>query len=414
MANQVYANGREVSCKAATGKAVAAFPDVCMTPPQTPATPPGVPIPYPNNGMASDCTDGSKNVKISGKEVLLKDKSYFKKSTGDEAGCAPMKGVVTHKNMGKVYFNAWSMDVKFEGENVVRHFDLTTHNHASAPGGTPPWSYMDAANMSASDKCKEESAKTEKCMEEAVKKNTHQDKRRAHAKPGATKKSAVESDENVDWDALLKSDGGKGDFYNKTGANETFCEKCSDLVGCNLVPFDFGCCDGKTPHHVVPSHCFLKPGGRSEGEGDTYDHVKDYKHKKAPCICLDGQTKSDSDGGKLKEHGRVHEILDDLEQDRMPKTPKMGKTKQLTKKGELQWNREPGTWSFSDANDAGSDAVAQVTKCDKECLKKQSEAAHKNMDKTIGPETPLRADPFGTAEKGFVPAGAVPAIAAPT
>jgi hypothetical protein len=110
----------------------------------------------------------------------------------------------------------------------------------------------------------------------------------------------------------------------------------------------------------------------------------------------------------------VHEIIDEVEQSRMPKTPKMGKTKQLTKKGVPQWDREPGTWSFEDANDAGSDAVAQVTGCDKECLKKQSEAAHKNMDKNIGPATPLRADPFGTAPEGFVPAGAVPAVAAPT
>lgn len=138
MSNEVYANGREVSCKSGSGKSICAMPDVCMTPPQTPATPPGVPIPYPNTGMASDMTEGTKNVKISNKEVMLKDKSYFKKSTGDEAGSAPMKGVVTHKNMGKVYFNAWSMDVKFEGENVVRHLDITTHNHASPPGQTPP------------------------------------------------------------------------------------------------------------------------------------------------------------------------------------------------------------------------------------------------------------------------------------
>src|SRR5947208_7261243 len=120
----------EISCKAGQGKSICAFPDVCFTPPQTPATPPGVPIPYPNTGMDSDTTDGSKTVQISGQEVMLKNKSYFKKSTGDEAGCAPKKGVVTSKNMGKVYFNAWSMDVKFEGENVVRNLDITTHNHA--------------------------------------------------------------------------------------------------------------------------------------------------------------------------------------------------------------------------------------------------------------------------------------------
>jgi|CXWL01.1.fsa_nt_gi hypothetical protein len=155
MGNEVYANGREVSCKAAAGKSICAMPDVCMTPPQTPATPPGVPIPYPNTGMASDCTDGSKNVKVSGEEVLLKDKSYFKKSTGDEAGCAPMKSVITHKIQGKVYFNAWSMDVKFEGENVVRHLDLTTHNHASQIGATPPHPYLDSAAIVSPPECDE-------------------------------------------------------------------------------------------------------------------------------------------------------------------------------------------------------------------------------------------------------------------
>ena len=144
MSNEVYANTREVSCKKADGKSICAFPDVCMTPPQTPVTPPGVPIPYPNTGMASDTDGGSTTVKISGEQVMLKNKSNFKKSMGDEAGCAPLKGVVTHKNTGKVYFTMWSMDVKVEGENVVRMLDLTTHNHASQPGNSPPWPYTDA------------------------------------------------------------------------------------------------------------------------------------------------------------------------------------------------------------------------------------------------------------------------------
>lgn len=130
MSHGVFANGMEVACKASDGKSICAFPDVCFTPPQTPATPPGVPIPYPNTGLATDTTDGSSSVKISGKEVMLKNKSHFKKSTGDEAGCAPKKGVVTSKNTGAVYFNMWSMTVIVEGENVVRNLDITTHNHA--------------------------------------------------------------------------------------------------------------------------------------------------------------------------------------------------------------------------------------------------------------------------------------------
>jgi len=133
MSNQVFANNREVSCKQGNGKSICAFPDVCFTPPMTPATPPGVPIPYPNTGMDSDSTSGSTSVKISGQEIMLKNKSYFKQSTGDEAGSAPKKGVVTSVNKGKVYFTVWSMDVKVEGENVVRHLDMTTHNHNPSP-----------------------------------------------------------------------------------------------------------------------------------------------------------------------------------------------------------------------------------------------------------------------------------------
>jgi hypothetical protein len=93
--------------------------------------------------MASDCTNGSTTVQISGQEVMLKDKSYYKKSMGDEAGCAPKKGLLTSVNRGKVYFKSWSMDVKFEGENVDRFLDLTTNNHASEIGATPPFPDLD-------------------------------------------------------------------------------------------------------------------------------------------------------------------------------------------------------------------------------------------------------------------------------
>ncbi|WVV49321.1 DUF4150 domain-containing protein [Pseudomonas sp. NA13] len=112
--------------------------------------------------MAKDTTRGTRTVKITGKEVMLKDKSCFKTSTGDEAGNAPKKGVVTSKIKGKVYFIAWSMDVKFEGENVVRHLDLMTHNHASKPGNTPPWAYADAAATTPIERCKKEVARKNK------------------------------------------------------------------------------------------------------------------------------------------------------------------------------------------------------------------------------------------------------------
>jgi hypothetical protein len=86
MANDVFANGREISCRAGDGKSICAFPDVCFTPPQTAVTPPGVPVPYPNTGLAGDTTDGSRSVMISGKEVMLKNKSYFKKKYRRRSG----------------------------------------------------------------------------------------------------------------------------------------------------------------------------------------------------------------------------------------------------------------------------------------------------------------------------------------
>lgn len=152
MANNVFANGREISCKAGDGKTICEFPDVCFTPPENPATPPGVPIPYPNTAFSKDTSSGSKTVKISSKEVMLKNKSFFKTSTGDEAGCTAKKGVITSKIKGKAYFISWSMDVKIEGENVVRHLDMTTNNHASpVANGAAPMVHTDEIAESSED-----------------------------------------------------------------------------------------------------------------------------------------------------------------------------------------------------------------------------------------------------------------------
>jgi hypothetical protein len=266
MGNDVFANGREVSCKAADGKAICAFPDVCFTPPQTPATPPGVPIPYPNTGMATDATQGTKNVKISGKEVMLKNKSYFKKSTGDEAGSAPKKGVVTSTNTGKVYFNSWSMDVKFEKENVVRHMDLTTHNHNPPPGNSPPWLYQDSMAMGdASNPC-------------------------------ATTAQEVEDNCN---DKTYKDD--------QSGA-------CCEAKKCVLAPYGSQpeCCEPpkKTKHHVVPDHCFKAPGD----SGEYYKGIRDMSHGQGLCICVTGEDKNE----KRKQHARIHKKFDKIEDDHYP------------------------------------------------------------------------------------------------
>ena len=89
MANEVYVNNMEISCKAASGKSIAAFPDVCFTPPQAPPTPLGVPIPYPNTGLSKDTTKGTRTIRITRKEVmqeLLQDQLRRRAGAGAEEG----------------------------------------------------------------------------------------------------------------------------------------------------------------------------------------------------------------------------------------------------------------------------------------------------------------------------------------
>lgn len=147
MTNNVYANKNAVAAKAGQGKVIAAFPDVCMSPPAPPAGP--VPIPYPNTSFARDLKAGSKTVKVGGKPLALQDQSYYKSSPlGNEAATRSFgASVVTHQISGATYFAAWSMDVKVQGKNVCRHLDLTTSNHASQPGATPPNPNTEAMEM---------------------------------------------------------------------------------------------------------------------------------------------------------------------------------------------------------------------------------------------------------------------------
>lgn len=274
MSNQVYANNMEVSCKAAAGKSICAFPDVCFTPPTTPATPPGVPIPYPNTGMASDTTSGSTSVKISGNEVMLKNKSYFKKSMGDEAGCAPKKGVITSKNMGKVYFTKWSMDVKVEGENVVRNLDLTTHNHASDPGQTPPWPYADGASIAPDDKCKKEKKKMRKACapEKEWKKNCPTPPPQLPPPPpkGTPTYAAWQGDNMARLELF-------DDFSKAVKGNACLTARKCMLVSKSDSEDGKGCCPGQTGHHLL--------------EGASFEGVagwEAYSYQAAPTVCAEG------------------------------------------------------------------------------------------------------------------------------
>jgi hypothetical protein len=122
----VGVNMLSVVHKSSSGISIA-FPDVCKTP-APPAGP--IPIPYPNIAKSSDTAKGTKNVKCDGNPVCVKD-SNFSTSTGDEAGS--VGGVVSSKTKGKAEFILFSFDVKFEGKNVSRAFDLMLHNDKNTP-----------------------------------------------------------------------------------------------------------------------------------------------------------------------------------------------------------------------------------------------------------------------------------------
>jgi hypothetical protein len=104
-----------------------AFPDVCKTP-APPA--PFVPIPYPNIAKSSDAGQTASTVQCDGQPVCVKD-SNFMMSTGDEAGS--LLGIASNKIKGKAEFVNFSFDVKFEGKNVPRAFDLMLHNDKNTP-----------------------------------------------------------------------------------------------------------------------------------------------------------------------------------------------------------------------------------------------------------------------------------------
>ena len=320
------------------------------SPPTPPAGP--VPIPYPNTAMASDTDNGSKTVQIGGDEVMLKDQSTFKKSTGDEAATKSLgMGVVTAQIQGKAAFVAWSMDVKFEGQNVPRHLDLMGHNESSDPPNTPPWAYLDSMTGPEAAKCATLKKDVEEKCGKHVRNNTYSTGR-----------------------------------VNRAGAMKDMCkdEECQKASECMLVEYGGSgspnCCPGTTGHHLVPVHCFMPPGARKAG-GDPYGDWPNYDCDKAPTVCVEG-------GSKELEHGELHEKFDAAEDDHMD-------------------GGQAGSWSYSEARDEAAKSLKEVkSTCDEDCTRAQLDAYHGKAckDKNNLVNSALRADSTGQrTPKGFTP-----------
>lgn len=339
MANNVFANGREIACKKADGKSICAFPDVCFTPPdKVPPTPPGVPVPYPNTAFAKDTAKGSKKVRISGKEMMLKNKSHFKKSTGNEAGAAQKKGVVTSTNRGKVFFIMWSMDVKVEGENADRHLDSTTHNHASQGPNTPPWPFMDSMGLDA-DPCRTDRENESKACE--------------GYKPNP--EDGADACQEAGLSGRITRHAGTATKRSRAAS----AHDCVAARRCKLVSYDEekdgekGCCPAQTPDHVVPKSSFYE-GAVSDGV--LLSGWQKYNHRKAPCMCLEGANNTHGSHGVRHAH---HKAFSEVE------------------KGERQ--------SFlKEAAHCAASAKAVAPQCDEGCLLAQIKEGHRASGRLNG------------------------------
>lgn len=357
MGNDVFANGREISCKKADGKTICAFPDVCLTPPPNVLSPfgPGVPIPYPNTGLASDTANGSRSVKITGEEIILRNTSYYKTSYGDEAGCATpaKKGIITGTIKGKVYFTTWSMDVKFEGENVVRHLDLTTHNHKSEIGNEYiPWPHVDTMTVDMQKACQADIKKEKAACQEYS--------------PYSDPPNDVCSDSGLD-SSIVQVKTWAEDKSKKANSN-----KCIKARRCRLAPFNSkkdginGCCPSQTADHLVPKSSFYKTSVSAETKIKGWEN---YSLSAAPCICAEGGSNTQGSHGLRHTHHKIN-------------GPEKGTMVSLESQAEL--------------GAKGVTEVFLVSNCNEECIKNQLMEGHKDMRSKSDKDAKIKHSPSGT------------------
>lgn len=412
----VFANKLEVSCKAQANKVIAAFPDVCMTPPEAPPTPPGVPIPYPNFGLDGDTDKGTGSVKIGGKTVNQKNKSYFTKTTGDEAGCAAKKGVVSSKNTGKAYSQAFSMNVKAEGKNLTRFSDIQTDNHGSPPN-VPPWPKVGQPwVMQGGDPCAADKEKIQKACESEEGVAESCEKAGLHVSPGKRETDGFTHSSPADRSTPAVPKNKPKRAADKVRTNEELIEMadkaqkddCLAALACQLPEYGNGktCpCPGQTGHHVVPASSFFNKGrGEDPKPGELplvihtppdpkpagYSKPPPYDPHRAPVVCAEGCSNTTG------SHGMMHTEMKSFIMDKghsIENTP-------LNVQGEANPQKKTSL-TYKEQKDAAIAAIEKtfpLSKCEPACIAAQLDDYHVN---TLGAsdDTPLRADKCGRSSK---------------
>jgi hypothetical protein len=261
---------------------------------------------------------------------MLKDKSVFKTSNGNEAATKSFgMSVVTHKIQGEASFVAWSMDVKFEGENVPRHLDLMGHNEACQPTATPPWPFMDSMDReSGDDPC--EDAKDE---EEAA-------------------------------------------CGGMTRAQQCADSNCQAAQKCKLVPYGGtgspNCCPGPvgrlTGHHMIEDHWVQGlAAGFPMAQGSSGRNA-------APTVCCEGSRFN-------MDHGEMHAAQGLIEEAHMQATA----TRPAGSMASSPWNYGEGKFATSTAHNM----TFPSTTCTRECLEAQLDNFYgEDNSRMLQPPTP--------------------------
>jgi hypothetical protein len=242
--------------------------------------------------------------------------------------------------MGKVYFKMWSMDVKMEGENVVRHMDLTTHNHASEPPQTPPWMHVDEMAIEVRAECVDEINNAEAACQHV---------------PGP----------------------------------HACTPACAEAQRCLLSPHRHAsdrCCEPDTTgDHVIEANCFIETGGRGGLAQQTdmsaaqvqailpgvtataarpFSEFPDYEPRDAPTICA-----SQFEGNT--NHGGMQAIRDHLKRAHVQSRRNQGEEALGLVGGKKSW------WTYDEASSAGAKAVnIMYPDCSEGCIKAQLDRYH--------------------------------------
>jgi len=257
------------------------------------------------------------------------------------------------------------MDVKIEGENAVRHLDLTTHNHGSVPGNTPTWPFIDqmaTGGFKDNDPCKKDIIKEQEACADYKPygdKNPCEVARYAGYKESPkralsqmydgegielAKKATKKAQKRTLLQTVLHIAKGEEEapleYHYKGGQKRKIpkldqskfdagsAQDCLTARACQLVPYGRGkelktktsCCKGQTGHHIVEAGSFFATGrgladdkkfpGMSDSEVSDATILQtaskktksNYSTKNAPTVCVWGPNQNRG------THGIMHSI----------------------------------------------------------------------------------------------------------